>query len=263
MKLQNSINKVIALNALHDNYIWIIHGTDQSRIIVVDPGDAQPVLTYIKKHNLTLDGILLTHHHRDHSGGITTLLTHYPHIPVYSSEIDKVPGVTHYIIEGQEIFFPNLNAPINILDIPGHTHGHVAFIYKNALFSGDTLFSVGSGKIFEGTATQMYHSLNKLKQLPKNTLIYCGHEYTLANIAFAQIVEPNNQALEQRKKQVQNLRKQNLPTLPVTLDTELQTNPFLRCETPSVIASVQAHVKQSLDSPVAVLLELRKWKNTV
>ncbi len=257
------MNKIIGLHALSDNYIWVIHGTDESKILLVDPGEATPVLAYIKKYNLTLEGILLTHHHFDHSRGISTLLTHYPHIPVYSSQIDTVPRVTHWVKEGDKIVFSNLNAPISILDIPGHTHGHIAFIYQNALFSGDTLFSVGCGKVFEGTMSQMADSLNKLKQLSPDTLVYCGHEYTLANIAFAQIVDPHNLALKQRKKQVQNLRKQNHPSLPITLDIELQTNPFLRCDIPNIITAVQTYAQKPLPDPIAVLSTLREWKNSV
>jgi hydroxyacylglutathione hydrolase len=209
-----------------------------------------------------LNGVLLTHHHPDHSGGIATLLSYYPGILVYSSEMDKVPGVTHCVTEGEEILFSNLNTPISVLNIPGHTHGHIAFIYENALFCGDTLFSAGAGKIFEGTVLEMYNSLNKLKKLSKNMLVYCGHEYTLANIAFAQTVDPDNLVLKQRKKDVQDLRNQNLPSLPVPLGVELQTNPFLRCDMPNIIASVEKQVKKTLSNPVEVLLHLRKWKNS-
>lgn len=255
------INTITALPALQDNYIWVIQGNDASKIVIVDPGDARPVLEYIKTHNLILDGILLTHHHGDHSGGIRLLLEHYPDVRVYSSTIDKVPGVTHCVQEGESIVFAHLSHPIHVLEIPGHTLGHIAFVYGDAVFSGDTLFSVGAGKIFEGTASQMYHSLHKLKCLPKETLVYCGHEYTLANIAFAQQVDPHNPLLEQRKKEVQALRAHHLPSVPVMLETELQTNPFLRCDVPHVISAVQEYIQQPIRDPIAILLALREWKN--
>lgn len=255
------MTSIIALNAFNDNYIWTIHSPDSAKIIVVDPGEAEPVLSYIKKYQPTLAGILLTHHHFDHSGGIISLLDKYPSIPVYSSKIDQVPGVTHTVQEGETIHFSHLTKPIYVLDIPAHTLGHIAFLYDNVVFSGDTLFSVGAGKIFEGTVAQMYHSLNKLKNLPRNTLLYCGHEYTLANIAFAQIVDPDNPILEQRRKEVQALRAHNLPSLPVSLEIECQTNPFLRSNTPVIIEAVQKHAKKILTDPIQVLLELRQWKN--
>lgn len=254
------MTKITALKALEDNYVWAIHGTDASHIIVIDPGEASPVLTYLKENNLTLDGILLTHHHWDHTNGVKILVKHFPNIPVYGSETDKVKGITKFIKEGDEIIFENLNSPIQILEIPGHTLGHVAYIYDNALFCGDTLFSAGMGKIFEGTAAQMHHSLEKLKKLPSDTLIYCAHEYTLANIKFAQMIDPKNKVLENRKLEVENLRKNHLPSLPVPLSTELQTNPFLRCEDADVLNALQERGYTQND-PIDALLFLRELKN--
>lgn len=254
------MSTVIALNALSDNYIWVIHGQN-NKVIVVDPGEAQPVLNYLQAQHMVLEGIVLTHHHPDHSGGILDLLKHYPHIPVYSSQTDKVAGVTQCVQEGEEIRISPHFSSFKVLEIPGHTLGHIAFLYENAVFSGDTLFSCGCGKIFEGTAQQMYISLSKLKQLPPHTLIYCGHEYTLSNIAFAQTVEPENTALALRKKEVEALRKNNQPSLPVTVEVELQTNPFLRCEEPSVIQAVQKQAQITTQDPVEVLFHLRQWKN--
>lgn len=254
------MTKITVLKALEDNYIWVIHGIDASHIIVIDPGKADPVLHYLQKNNLTLDGILLTHKHWDHAGGVKSLLEKFPNIPVYGSKIDQVEGITQFISGSDEIVFENLNSPIQILDIPGHTLGHVAYIYHNALFCGDTLFSVGMGKIFEGTPTQMYDSLQKIKNLNPNTLIYCGHEYTEANIKFAQTIEPENKMLEKRKGEVGILRKNDQPTLPNSLESELSINPFLRIEHPQVIQSLIAKGYKG-NTPVDALLFLRELKN--
>ena len=255
------MSTIFGIKALKDNYIWAIHGSDNTQVVVVDPGEAKPVLDYLAQSTCTLAGILLTHHHWDHTNGVNELLQHFPTIPVYSSKIDKVPGATHLIQEGDQIVLAGLLYPVSVIAIPGHTLGHVAYLYGNHLFCGDTLFSCGCGRIFEGTPTQMFYSLQKLKQLPLDTLIYCGHEYTLANIAFAQTIEPTNHLLEQRKHTVKNLRDKQLPSLPVTLDIELQTNPFLRCAEPHIISSAQHHATSKLTTPLEIFTHLREWKN--
>jgi hydroxyacylglutathione hydrolase len=255
------MSQIKPIRALRDNYIWVIHGVDQSRIVILDPGEAEPVLRYLKENNLKLDGILLTHHHWDHTNGVDRLLAYFPGIPVYSSEKDKVPGVNHFVKEGDEITFSNLSSPIRVMEIPGHTLGHLGFVYEKALFSGDTLFSCGCGRIFEGTPEQMYQSLEKLKQLPSDTLMYCAHEYTRSNIRFAEAVDPANQILQQWKQEVEDLREKNIPSLPVSLKTELQTNPFLRCEDPIILASVKKNGYAGEGDPTSVMLHLREWKN--
>lgn len=255
------MSSIIGLRALKDNYIWVIQEPQSTKIIVVDPGEAKPVLDYIKTHDLNLAGILITHHHWDHTNGIQDLLKHFPDIPVYSSFVDKVEGVTHTVQDADEIHFDHLAMPIQVLGIPGHTLGHTAYLYDKALFSGDMLFSVGAGKNFEGTILQMMQSLHKLKQLPKETLLYCGHEYTLSNITFAQKVEPNNLDLAQRKKEVEALVSQGLPSLPVTLESELNTNPFLRWDTLTVIEAAERHAQKALNDTVQVWQVLREWKN--
>jgi len=256
-------NKIIALKAFKDNYIWILHSnkSNHNSIIVIDPGEAEPVISYIKNCHLYLEAILLTHHHHDHTGGVANLLIHYPQTPVYSSRVDHVPGVNHHVQEGQSIELLHFEHSIDILEIPGHTLGHLAYIYNGALFSGDTVFSIGSGKIFEGSAKQMYDSLEKIKKLPPETLLYCGHEYTLANIRFAQEVEPHNLLLQAYTKKIQNLINQNQSTLPSLLATELQLNPFLRCEEPTIVSQAERYAKKSLPDAIAVLSALREWKN--
>jgi hydroxyacylglutathione hydrolase len=255
------MTKIFGIKALQDNYIWAIHGIDSSRIIVVDPGEAQPVLTYLNKNKLKLDAILLTHHHWDHTGGVAELLKHYPHISIYGSKIDQVPGITHFVDESHAITLPNFNYPIKIMNIPGHTLGHIAYLYDKALFCGDTLFSCGCGRIFEGTPEQMFESLQKLAHLPLDTLIYCGHEYTLKNITFAQTLEPNNKFLAARKAEVENLRNQNLPSLPVLLSTELETNPFLRSHEPVILASLKKQGYINKNNLVHAFSYIRELKN--
>jgi hydroxyacylglutathione hydrolase len=192
---------------------------------------------------------------------VEQLLANFPGISVYSSEKDKVPGVNRFVREGDEIIFSNLSSPIKVIEIPGHTLGHLGFVYEKALFSGDTLFSCGCGRIFEGNPEQMYRSLKKLKELPSDTLMYCGHEYTRNNIRFAERVDPTNPILQKRKQEVEVLREKNIPSLPVLLKIELQTNPFLRCDDPIIIASARENGYVGEGDPTSILLYLREWKN--
>jgi hydroxyacylglutathione hydrolase len=255
------MNKIVAIPAFKDNYIWAVHSLEGSQIVVVDPGAADPVFDYLQNNNLTLTGILVTHHHWDHSGGVPDLMSQFPEIKAYGPAQEKVAGLTHLVKENDEISFAEFGLDLHVIDIPGHTLGHIAYVGHDILFCGDTLFSCGCGRIFEGTPAQMYHSLDKIKKLSKNTQIYCGHEYTLANMTFAQLVEPKNKALYARQKIVKDLRLRSLPSLPVTLATELETNPFLRCNEMSVVSSVQKHVKATVTDPVSVFAHLREWKN--
>lgn len=256
------MNKIIPLSAFKDNYIWAIHSLEETEILVVDPGDANPVLKYLQVNNLTLGGILLTHHHWDHSGGIMTLLKNFPKISVYGSALEKVDGLTHFLQDHDHVPFPAYGLSFETIAIPGHTLGHIAYLGGGALFCGDTLFACGCGRVFEGTPAQMYHSLTKIKQLEKNTQIYCGHEYTLANMIFAQTVDPHNIMLKNCFNSIKADRERNLPSLPSTLDTELAINPFLRCEDQTIIASVQKYCGFQLNTPIEVFTHLREWKNT-
>ncbi len=255
------MNKVFGIKSLQDNYIWAIHGKDNRHIVIVDPGESEPVLSYLESQKLVLDAVLLTHHHLDHTGGVKSLLEHFPNIAVYGSFQDKVAGITQFVSDGDKIILANQNVTLEVLDIPGHTLGHVAYLDENMLFSGDTLFSVGCGRIFEGTAAQMYASLKKLRSLPGSIKMYCAHEYTLSNIQFAQTVDPNNQALERRRQEVLVLREKGKPSLPVPLSLELQTNPFLRCHEPSIAHAVENFWGKALVDEIEVLAHLRKWKD--
>jgi hydroxyacylglutathione hydrolase len=249
------------ISAFHDNYIWMISHPESSRVIVVDPGESSAVLRILKDRKRTLAGIFITHHHHDHTGGIAELITEFP-APVFGPAQDSVALCDRPLNEGKKINFPELNMTFHILDIPGHTLGHIAFVGEGYVFCGDTLFTAGCGRLFEGTAEQMVNSLNKLASLPDETLIYCGHEYTAANLTFAATVEPNNFAIQQRIQETAEKRSQGLPTVPSTLFTEKQTNPFLRCHQLEVVKAAEMYCKKPLfNDPVAVFSVIREWKN--
>ncbi|MHA7841552.1 MAG: hydroxyacylglutathione hydrolase [Gammaproteobacteria bacterium] len=256
----HSLHRVIPIPAFKDNYIWLIINTENHTAIAVDPGDATPVLQYLDEHQLTLEALLITHHHWDHSNGISQLIKKWP-IPVYGPHKENIAGVTHPLKEGDSLHFPSLHTHFDILDIPGHTAGHIAYYGPLGLFCGDTLFAAGCGRLFEGTAEQMATSLDKLAALPDTTAIYCGHEYTENNLHFAQLVEPNNQAIQMRLKAIQQLRQQQQPTLPSTIALEKSTNPFIRKEKKSVKAAAEAFSGQKLFSSAAVFGIIRAWKD--
>jgi len=227
---------------------------------VVDPGEARPVLDYLGREKLELAAILATHHHADHVGGIRELLG-VRKIAVYGPRNEPIPTLTHPVSEGDTVTIPELGASFSVLDIPGHTRAHIAYYGAGALFCGDTLFACGCGRVFEGTAEQMYSSLGKLRALPDDTKVYCGHEYTLANIGFAKNVEPGNAALAAREARDQRLRAQGKPTLPSLLGDEKATNPFLRCTEPAVVESVNKYLGSRVSDPVRVFAAIREWKN--
>lgn len=253
--------KIIPICALKDNYIWLFFDEKNSNAWIVDPGEVDPVITMLNKHQFKLSGIFITHHHHDHSGGVKELLETWPNIPIYGSYKSPLDFINHPVSEGDEIICSDWT--FTAIEIPGHTLDHTAFFGNNHLFSGDTLFSVGCGRIFEGTPQQMYQSLTKLLMLPDTTKIFCGHEYTLANLHFAQLVEPNNSEITQKINAVQALRAQNNPTLPSLLSEEKRLNPFLRCEQPAIIQAVEDYAGKHLRNPVEVFATLREWKNKV
>lgn len=229
---------------------------------VVDPGDAAPVLAYLDANGLDLCAIIATHHHADHVGGIPELRRRFD-VPVYGPAREVIPGRSHALGQGDAIVVPGIGLAFEIIDIPGHTAGHIAFFCadQQILFCGDTLFAAGCGRVFEGTPAQMWESLAKLAALPGATRVHCGHEYTMANLRFAAAVEPANADLPARRAREQAKRDAGMPTLPSTIADECATNPFLRAGVPGVAAAASAHAGRALTNVVGVFAELREWKN--
>lgn len=261
MSLRQSL-RVTPVPAFSDNYLWLLHN-DQSAV-VVDPGDAAPVEAALQRLGLRLVGILVTHHHGDHIGGLPALLKHHK-VPVHGPANEDIAGLTSTHREGDEVVIPELDARFKVLDVPGHTRGHIAFVGQDQaaglLFCGDTLFACGCGRLFEGTPAQMTASLAKLAALPGGTRVYCAHEYTLANIRFAEAVEPDNPALIARKAIEEAKRARGEPTVPSTIANEVATNPFLRWNSPTVKARAERHAGRALHDPAAIFATLREWKN--
>jgi len=253
---------IIPVPAFGDNYIWIVRRG--AAAVVVDPGDAEPVLAFLAKNRLQPVAILATHHHADHVGGIAALRARFA-VPVYGPEREAIPERTHSVRQGDGVALPEIGATLAVLDVPGHTAGHVAYAGEIAgepvVFCGDTLFAGGCGRLFEGTAAQMWASLSKLAALPPATRVYCAHEYTVSNLRFAAAVEPGNADLARRREDADARRARGEPTVPSTIADELATNPFLRVEVPAVSASAQAKAGRALPSAADRFAVLRAWKN--
>lgn len=255
---------VSGVGAFQDNYIWLIrHG---AHVAVVDPGDAAPVLQVLRGQGLQLDAILLTHHHGDHVGGVQALREHAPDVVVYGPAGETLPHCDVALAEGDRVALPALALEVSVLDVPGHTAGHIAYHGRAAgiapvLFCGDTLFATGCGRLFEGTPAQMYTSLAKLMALPADTRVYCAHEYTSSNVRWALAVEPGNAELQAWSDTVRQLRDANEPTVPTRLAQELAVNPFLRTAEPAVVAAAANHAGRPLEGAIDVFGALRAWKD--
>lgn len=249
------------LAAFTDNYIWILH--DGARAVVVDPGQAAGVQAYLAENRLTLDTILITHHHGDHTGGVAALRA-ATGAQVMGPVDEPMPEPLRRVAGGETLAV--LGQRFEVMHVPGHTAGHIAFYAADVdgtplLFCGDTLFSAGCGRLFEGTPAQMLDSLSRLAALPAATRVCCTHEYTLSNLNFAQAVEPGNAALNRYRQWCDAQRAKNLPTLPSTIGLEQAINPFLRAHLPALAVAAQAHNPACGDDPLAVFATLREWKN--
>jgi len=255
---------IIPIPALRDNYVWALH--NRRHAVVVDPGEAAPVFSWLDARQLDLAAILCTHHHGDHTGGIHELTAVY-NVPVYAPHDEDIPDATRPLDEGDAVNLPELGICLKVLDVRGHTRGHIAYLGNGYVLCGDTLFGCGCGRIFEGTAEQLHRALHRLAALPDDTLVYCAHEYTEANIRFALACEPDNARLKQRAAETRALRAEGRPTLPSTIGLEKATNPFLRCNEPAVILAAQRNGgAENIDvngknSELAVFTALRRWKD--
>jgi hydroxyacylglutathione hydrolase len=251
--------KIVPIPAFQSNYLWSIENGNTAAII--DPGDATPVIKHLQENDLELTSILVTHHHADHVGGIRKLKENFPQCKVYGPASENIPFIDFQLKENDKVELGSLGH-YSILDIPGHTAGHIAYYDAVNAFVGDTIFAAGCGRLFEGTPAQMISSFNKIKKLNPNTKLFCAHEYTLNNIDFALTVDPNNQSLLARKQKCEKLRQQNKPTIPSVLGEELANNPFLRCDQETLQISARKRSGKNSLSEIETFAILRQWKDS-
>ncbi|HEX2493293.1 MAG TPA: hydroxyacylglutathione hydrolase [Steroidobacter sp.] len=253
--------QVTPVRAFSDNYIWLIHSPrDPSQVVAVDPGEAAPVERTLADRALSLSGLLITHHHPDHVGGVPEL-TAQRRIATFAPANERTPGDAVRVREGDPAYFPELGLAFSVLDVPGHTAGHIAFVGHGAVFCGDTLFSGGCGRLFEGTAEQMSKSLGKLAALPPDTLVYCAHEYTISNLRFELAVEPDNAQAAAYLEECRGKRERDEPTVPTTMRRERTVNPFLRCDQESVRRAAEARAGRRLQNQAEIFAVVREWKD--
>ena len=255
--------QVEPIPAFEDNYIWLLSDPDDGddRVTVVDPGDAEPVIERLRSGGRRLSAILLTHHHYDHQGGVADLLACWPEALVAAPVDRRIGAATVRVGEGDSVAPPGLGGGLQVLEVPGHTATHIAYLRDGALFCGDTLFAGGCGRVFDGSYAQLAASLQRIAALPPETLCYCAHEYTLANLGFAQWVEPENPVLSERIAFVRAARDRGEPTVPSALGLELATNPFMRIGERGVIAAAESFAGTALNDPTGVFSTLRRWKD--
>ena len=253
--------QISPIPAFDDNYIWLLTEPAGTAAAVVDPGDEDPVLELLEREGLALTAILLTHKHGDHTGGVRELRARYPEVRVYGPANEPIGTLTHPVSEGAFVDLGVGGARFAVLDVPGHTEGHIAYYGEGVLFCGDTLFAGGCGRVFSGTHAQLHASLGRIAGLPPETMVYCAHEYTQANLGFARWVEPDNPAVAARISDTDTLRAAGEPTVPSILALELETNPFLRGDQPVVIAAAERFAGHALRSGAEVFEAIRTWKD--
>jgi len=253
--------RVEPIPAFEDNYIWLLRAPEREAAVVVDPGDANPVIARLERDGLRLAAILITHHHGDHIGGVSALRGRWPDTAVYGPRDERIRGLTQLVAGGDRVDPPGLDQVFEVIEVPGHTATHIAYFGGGALFCGDTLFAAGCGRVFDGTFEDLGASLQRIAALPAETLCYCAHEYTLANLGFARWVEPDSAALAAATTAAQARRAAGVPTVPTSLGDELRVNPFLRTGEPAVVAAAERFAGARLDGQVAVFTALRRWKD--
>ena len=256
-----SMLNIRPLPAFEDNYIWLLTRPGGADAAVVDPGDEDPVLETLDREGLTLTAILITHKHGDHTGGVRELRDRYPGARVYGPAGEAIATLTDPLRDGDTLDLGIAGARFSVLEVPGHTEGHLAYYGGGVLFCGDTLFAGGCGRVFSGTHEQLHHSLQRIAALPPETLLYCAHEYTEANLGFASWVEPDSPAVRRRVAETRALRAAGKPTVPSTLAQELETNPFLRGDQPEVAAAAERFAGRRLDTGAEIFRAIRTWKD--
>ncbi|HEX7374769.1 MAG TPA: hydroxyacylglutathione hydrolase [Steroidobacteraceae bacterium] len=253
--------QVSPVRAFSDNYLWLIHApADPAQVVAVDPGDARPIEAELARRGLALRAILVTHHHGDHVGGVRELAERHA-VPVWGPARESLPCEVQPLDDGGAVHLEHLGLEFSVMAVPGHTLGHIAYAGHGALFCGDTLFSGGCGRLFEGTPAQMLQSLDRIAQMPDETLVYPAHEYTLSNLRFAAVADPDNLDVREALAEVAARRERDEITLPSRLGRERRINPFLRCREAGVRASAERQTGRSLTTPVEVFASVRQWKD--